>query len=152
MQSKMQGSMKSMVRGVAAIPTIALVAILLFVLLLTQGQSAEAQSEDTNFTSVRVEHDLRLKPAPAVTLTNGATLTPTGSYQPVTAAGAVGFGAIVADAPGTLLLLTNVSANTITVSDTGTLKLGGNRALGQYDTLWLVSDGTNWLELGYVNN
>jgi hypothetical protein len=140
--------------GTAAIPTIALVVVLSFALALGYGKplAVEAQAGDTNFTSVRVETDLRLKPASTITATTGVTLTPRGSFQPLAAATSVGIGAIAADAPGTLLLLTNVSAQTITISDTGTLRLGGDRALGQYDTLWMVSDGTNWLEYGYVNN
>ena len=42
--------------------------------------------------------------------------------------------------------------NTITITDTGTLKLSGNAALGQYDTITLWSDGTNWIEISETNN
>ena len=48
--------------------------------------------------------------------------------------------------------MVNNSNTTITISDTGTLKLSGNIALGQYDTLVLISDGTNWVQLATTNN
>jgi len=50
------------------------------------------------------------------------------------------------------LVLVNVGSNTITLTDTGTLKLSANAALGQYDTITLQSDGTNWIELAKANN
>jgi hypothetical protein len=42
--------------------------------------------------------------------------------------------------------------DTITLTDTGTLKLSGNAALGQYDNITLMSDGANWVELSETNN
>jgi len=45
-----------------------------------------------------------------------------------------------------------VGSNTITLTDTGTLKLGGNAALGQYDSITLLSDGTNWIQVSKADN
>lgn len=91
--------------------------------------------------------------APTVaTVTNNMTLTPGGSYQSLTAAGTVSFGAITAAEAGTVLTLVNTANQTITISDTGTLKLAGNIALGQYDALNLISDGTNWIQTAPVGN
>ena len=53
---------------------------------------------------------------------------------------------------GRVIVLVNVGSNTITLTDTGTLKLSGNAALGQYDNITLMSDGTNWVELSETNN
>lgn len=87
-----------------------------------------------------------------ITVTAGGNISPTGTYQPLTAAGAVGTSDITAGAAGRLLILTNVGTNAITITDTGTIMLGADCALGQYDTLTLLSDGTNWLELNRNDN
>jgi len=67
-------------------------------------------------------------------------------------AGTVGCGDIVTGTAGDRLVLINTSNTSITISDTGSLKLGANRALAQYDSLELWSDGTYWIELGYAEN
>lgn len=95
---------------------------------------------------------LRLEPATSITVTTDGTITPTGSYQKITSSGNVQTSAIAAGTAGDILLLENNTNTTITLTDTGTLKLGGNRALGQYDTLLLFSDGTNWIEASFTNN
>lgn len=99
-----------------------------------------------------ISGDLTLGQQTAATITQAGTLTPAGSYQQITAAGAVSFGSITAGTAGDLLTLINVGSNTITISDTGTLKLAGNAALGQYDTIVLLSDGTNWVQLSKADN
>lgn len=96
--------------------------------------------------------DITLTMADPVVVTNGSTITPGGIYQPIESAGNVGTSDITAGDAGDLLILTNTANTSIVLTDTGTLKLGGNRTLGQYDTLTLMSDGTNWLELAFGNN
>jgi len=110
------------------------------------GQTVASTGTTTVGTS------LLMTPATGITVTNGMTLTPLGSYQPLTAAGSVAFGAITAGTAGAMLYLTNNSAQTITMTDTGTLMLSGNLALGQYDTVLLLSDGTNWRQVATTNN
>jgi hypothetical protein len=105
-----------------------------------------------NITTAEIGGDLSLDAATVITLTSGATLTPNSSYQPIAAAGNIGFGAIAAGAEGDLLTVINVTNTTITITDTGTLKLSGNLALGQYDSATLLSDGTNWIQLATSNN
>lgn len=91
-----------------------------------------------------------------ITVTPGGTVTPAGSYQPITAAASgTGTSAIAGcstDTTGDRVTFINTSANTITFTDTGTLKLSGNAALGQYDVLSVLCDGTNWLQTGKVDN
>jgi hypothetical protein len=123
-----------------------------------------AQVNVTNFDNIRTDGFvrvdgyarvgtfLRVDPATAITVTSGGTVTPRGSYQPLTSAGNVGTSSITAGNAGDVLFLINTANTTITFTDTGTLKLGGNRALGQFDTLTLVSDGTNWIERAFANN
>jgi len=93
-----------------------------------------------------------ITPPTATTVTPAMTLTPTSSYMPLTAAGTVGFGAITAGTAGQLLYLVNNANQTITITDTGALHLAGNDALGQYDSITLLSDGTNWNEVARSNN
>lgn len=109
-------------------------------------------SDSTLSGDLALGGDLKLTAQSVVTITNGATLTPLGSYQPLAAAGAVGFGSITVGAAGSVLYLVNSVNQTITITDTGTLKLAGNIALGQYDALQLISDGTNWVQVAPVGN
>jgi hypothetical protein len=104
--------------------------------------SADASFADT----------LNIAAQTSVTMTQSGTLTPTGSYQPITAAGNLSFGDITAGTAGGVLTLINLSNTTITITDTGTLKLSGNAALSQYDALILWSDGTNWVEVSQADN
>jgi hypothetical protein len=76
-----------------------------------------------------------------------AAFTPTGTFQKISSAGATGTSAITILEEGTLLILYNAGAQTITFTDTGTLKLSGNAALGSGDTLSLISDGTSWIQV-----
>jgi hypothetical protein len=136
-------------------------ALLIFALAVTP---ALAQSGVSNFTNVATSGYVqsgtyqsvgtfqRLIPASTVVVTTDGTITPAGSYQPISSAGNVQTASIAAGTAGDILYLINTSNTTITITDTGTLKLGGNRALGQYDTLTLMSDGTNWVERSYTNN
>ena len=132
---------------------VCVVLLVIAALVVICGLAVLAESNVTHFTGVAVEDVLRIAPQDVQTVTTGMTLTPTGAYQPLQAIGADrGFGAISAGSAGDVLLLQNVLTYTVGVSDTGTLKLGGDRTLGQYDTLLLVCDGTNWLEVSYTNN
>lgn len=90
--------------------------------------------------------------ATAVTVTNGGTITPTASYQPLTSTANRGTSSIAVLSAGTVVHFVNTANTTITLTDTGTLKLSGNAALGQYDSLILLSDGTNWIEVSETNN
>jgi hypothetical protein len=99
-----------------------------------------------------IADDLRVTAQGAATVTQSGTITPTGTYQPITAAGAVSFSSIAGGTAGNLLVLINTSANAITITDTGTIMLSGNIALGQYDSLTLWNDGTNWIQIATTNN
>lgn len=142
-------------------------ALLIFALAVTP---ALAQSGVSNFTNVKASGYMqagtylesttytkintfeRLVPGTTVVVTTDGTITPAASYQPLSSSGNVQTASIAAGTAGDVLYLINTSNTTITISDTGTLKLGGNRALGQYDTLTLMSDGTNWIERSFTNN
>jgi hypothetical protein len=91
----------------------------------------------------------------AISCTNGGVITMTGTYQPLQSAGTVTptlSTSATGVTTGTLLCLINTTDTTINLADSGTAKLGGGRALGQYDSLWLIFDGTNWVEISTTNN
>lgn len=102
--------------------------------------------------NVTVADDLNVAAQTAISVTMNAIITPTGTYQPLESAGTVNTASVAAGTAGDLLVLVNTVNTSIVLTDTGTLKLGGNRTLGQYDTLTLWSDGTNWVELSFTNN
>lgn len=150
------------------IPLLALALLLLS--LWGMGSGSQAQSNVTNFTTVKasrdifaardiqagddvtVTGDLVLSPRTAISVTMNATINPTGSYQPLTSAGTVNTASITIKPAGMVLTLVNMSNTSIVLTDTGTLKLSGNLTLGQYDSLVLVSDGTNWVQRSTSNN
>ena len=94
---------------------------------------------------------VRLTAGTSITVTDGGTLTVTASYQPVTAAGAVGI-SWAAGTAGTYACVINASAQTITITDTGTFVGAGNAALGQNDSVCAISNGTGWVEVSRANN
>jgi hypothetical protein len=126
------------------------------------GQAADVMGV-TTFTGLAVS------PAAVQVVTADAVIRAVGSNQPISSTAAVGtshiqtgtlttgaYPTVTVMAPtvprGQLLLLHNVGAYTITITDTGTTRLAGNAELGQYDTLLLQWDGTNWLQVSKADN
>lgn len=138
--------------------SLALVVILLALLVMpVAAQSPITRIRNGILTYLTVNEtatldSLILPKQTSITVANDTVITPLGSYQPISSAGTVGTASITVQAAGFELTLVNTAATTITFTDTGTLKLTGNIALGQYDTLRLISDGTNWLQLSTANN
>ncbi len=106
----------------------------------------------TTTTFMEIGTWLRPSLQSTIVVTNGGTITPTGTYQPISAVAAVGLDDIVIMSDGDVLVLTNVDSNTVTITDTGVIMLSGNIALGEYDTLTLLCDGTNWIQIATSNN
>ncbi len=130
-------------------------ALLLVAGLLGMGeQSVGAQGGVTGFANLRITNFYRAQPRTALTVTMNGTVNSTGTYQRLTAAGAVATsGASITVKPaGTILTLINVGSNTITFTETGTLVSAGNIALGANDAATLYSDGTNWYQVSASNN
>lgn len=119
---------------------------------LTVGDDASIGDDLTVSGNTIVSGYARVASVTAISITNGCTITPTGTYQPLESAGTVGCGDIVTGTAGDSLVLINTSDTSITITDTGSLKLGSNRVLAQYDSLELWSDGTYWIEVGYAEN
>lgn len=120
----------------------------------TLSGNVAAGASLTTTNRVNVGTLLRLAPATAAVLTADGTLTPVGSYQPISSTAAIGTASIATatTAAGTLMYVINVGSQTITFTDTGVLKLSGNAALGAGDTLLLVSDGAAWNQVSKTDN
>lgn len=113
---------------------------------LTVGDDATVTDDFT------VGGDIVTTPGTAIVVTGGSTITPLGAYVPITGSTGVGTSSIAGPTAGRLIYIVNMANATITLTDTGTLKLGGNFAMGQYDSITLRGDGTNWIEAGRSNN
>lgn len=94
--------------------------------------------------------------ATPIAVTSGGAIDPDGAvYVTLTSAGNVGTSNVVTTTARRLLILHNVGSNTITLTDTGQLLLGGNAALGANDTLVLISSGgaaSKWVQLSKADN
>jgi hypothetical protein len=93
---------------------------------------------------------IRTAASPA-TVTNGAAFAIAGSWQPITAAGAV-TPTITIPAAGVVACIENTAAQTITIADSGNQVLTAVFAMGQYDVLCGYSDGTRFIETSRANN
>lgn len=109
-------------------------------------------SDDMTVTDVLQTGFFVMQPATTIVLSFDSILTPTATYQPISSTEAIGTASIAIKPAGTLLRIANVGSQTITFTDTGTLKLSGNSALGALDVALLISDGTNWIQVGESDN
>jgi hypothetical protein len=136
------------------LPLLTACLLLLSLLLLGAPPASQAQSGITDFTTIRASAFWMASPKTTRVLTNNATLNPLGTFQPISSATAIGTSGanITVKSAGTLLILRNVGAQTITITETGTLISAGNIVLGAEDSATLLSDGTNWVQIGASNN
>jgi hypothetical protein len=100
-----------------------------------------------------VADDLRITAQTGLTVTDSTAFTPTGTYQPIAAAGAVTPTIATGGASaGDVVTLINTSNQSVLIQDTGNQVLAGDLTLGQYDVLILWFDGTRWVEISRSNN
>ena len=95
--------------------------------------------------------------APIVVAVTNTTLTPLGTYQPVTSTVALTLSATTSIADGTtigqlLILVNENAADAITVKDAANTALSGDAALGPKDVLIMIWDGADWVEISQANN
>ncbi len=120
--------------------------------LLVEGD-ATINSDLTVGDNATVGNFLYLTAGTAISLTNGGIVTATNTYQPIDAApSSTVTVTVAAGSSGQLLRLINRGTGTIVVADASTMVLASTYSMGQYDSLLLMSDGTNWIEMGRSNN
>ncbi len=101
--------------------------------------------------TITTQGGLNLIPGTSITVTAGGIITPVTAIQELTAAGNVG-AELAACGDGQVQTFVNLSNVTITISDTGTVHLESNAALGQYDSLTVVGSGVRCIEIARANN
>lgn len=99
---------------------------------------------------------LEFAEATPITVTSGGAIDPAGAvYVTLTSAGNVGTSNVVTTTAQRLLILHNIGAFTVTLTDTGQLLLSGNAVLGPNDTAVLLSSGgaaSKWVQLSKADN
>lgn len=90
---------------------------------------------------------LVIEPQTAISVTNAGVITPTGSYQPLESAGPVTATLAACSTAGRVYWFINTVNQTITISDTGNTVMSNNAALGQYDALTMLCDGTRLIQV-----
>lgn len=147
-----------------------LIVLIALALVAALAVPLAAQVNVTNFTNIRADGFVRadtymrsgtyaqvgtflnVDAAEAIAVTQNGTITPQGTFQPLSSAGNVGTSSIATPTGQSLLVVWNTTNTSIVLSDTNALKLGGNRTLGQWDTLTLFWNGSDWVELAFTNN
>lgn len=119
---------------------------------LTVSGDATVTGGSTLNGDVFLDDDLTFEEQTVIEVSDDSTITPLGVYTPISSTAATGTSDIAAGDEGQLLILYNVGAQTITLTDTGDLLLSGNAALGADDNITLLFDGADWVELAQVDN
>jgi cytoskeletal protein CcmA (bactofilin family) len=110
-------------------------------------------TDDASANDLTVADFFNVTAQGVVTATMNGWITPTGSLQPLTAAGAVSIdgGTNIAHLTDYLILV-NIGAQTITISETTGLISAGNIALGAGDSATLIWADGGWIQIGLSNN
>lgn len=115
-------------------------------------------TDDLTAADVYAGDWLHLTASATVAVGSGATITPLGSFQPITSTAGVttSTSTAIADgsAAGDILILRNANASdAITVDGAGgNVECGGNVALGANDVLTLLWNGSDWSCLALRDN
>jgi len=123
-------------------------------------ENGETINNNTD-TAVQIGGFLALTEGTVIDLANGATITPTASYQPLTCSGAehstTSDSTAIADGPvaGSLLILCNEDATyNVVIKDAANTKIGGDKTLtaNQDDCISLIWNGADWVGLSDMDN
>lgn len=117
----------------------------------TTGNASFAGTVAVNGSDLAVAQMLAIAPQTAISVTNGGIITPTGTIQLLTAAGAV-TPTIATGNSGDVVTLINTANVAITIVDTTGYLLSGNIVLGQWDSATVVWYGTSWIQIAESDN
>lgn len=138
----------------AFLPVLSALVLLLTMWALMFTPQIQAQGGVTGFANLRISNFYRTQQRPVVVVTMNGSLNPTGTNTIIssTATAALSGANITVEPSGTILILRNMGSNSITFTETGTLVSAGNIVLGTLDSATLLSNGTNWYQIGASNN
>lgn len=113
--------------------------------------------EEVTDTVLTFSEFLAAEEQTALVLEAGVSVTPTGTYQPLTSAARITTSTSCAIISGTvngqfLVLVNENASDLITIDDGANTRLSGDAILGNDDTLMLMWDGADWLEIGGSDN
>jgi hypothetical protein len=114
---------------------------------LTASDDVVVGDDLTVADDATIGSDLTVSPGTTETIGFDEQIDPTGTYHRITSSAARGTDNIAIGTAGDVLILHNVGAQTITLTDTGTLLLSGNAALSANDMIWLISTGVAWVQI-----
>ena len=86
-------------------------------------------------------------PRTEFTVQTGVPITVSGGFMALNASSIVTPSSIAPSVAGNVVVLYNNSVYTVTLQDSGVIMLEGNRNLGPYDSLTVMYDGTNWVQI-----
>lgn len=89
--------------------------------------------------------------ATPATVVTGTALAPGALLNPIAIATA-GTVPLTIPAAGRYVCVWNTGSQAVTIADTGNQVMAGNFAMGQYDVLCGISDGTRFIEISRSNN
>lgn len=119
--------------------------------LTVAGDITQSSGNVTAAGDVTITDNLIISAQTTISVTNGYTLTTTGGFHPLESAGTVTM-ALTVPSVGSIVILENTTDTTINIADSTGVSLASAAALGQYDTLTLISDGRSLVELSRSNN
>jgi hypothetical protein len=117
------------------------------------GNATAAGTFAVNGASLTIANDLAIARQTAIAVTEGSIITPTGTFQELTASGAVA--ATLADpaTAGEVVILFNSTAFAITLADGAGRYFANDIVLDAYDSAILVSTAQgSWMEISRSNN
>jgi hypothetical protein len=117
----------------------------------------EFNTDKVKFNASVNIRDLFILDEGTIAVTEGATVTSAKSNVKLTTTAAITLSSATPVANGAVvgqlvILRGSDDTNSVTINDSGNVRLTGNIVLGNMDTLMLMWDGTAWIQISFSNN